>query len=121
MEYNARHDTKPVRPRARDAAFGLDAETTTLGATERDEQQRQADPDRIAERAAPDFVIVDECGRAHHFDAARCPRAARPTGGWDRAPHHHRAHDAACVDAYHGHGCGTRADGGNRHRCMCGV
>lgn len=48
--------------RTRDPALGLDAEKKTLGATERDEQQRRAYRERIAQRAATDFVIVDECG-----------------------------------------------------------
>jgi transposase len=68
--------------RTRDPSFGLDAQKKTLGATERDEQQRRTYQDRIAQRAADDFVIVDECGSNINLTPryARSPRGERAYG-----------------------------------------
>jgi transposase len=62
------------------SALGLDTQKKTLGATERDQQQRTEYRQRIARRAATDFVIVDECGSNINMT----PRYAR-------APHGERA------------------------------
>lgn len=64
------------------SALRLDAQKKTLGATERDEQQRAAYRQRIAQRAATDFVIVDECGSNINLTPtyARAPRGTRAYG-----------------------------------------
>ncbi len=60
----------------------LDAQKKTLGATERDEQQRRDYRHRITQRAAADFVIVDECGSNINMTPiyARAPRGERAYG-----------------------------------------
>ncbi len=57
-----------------------------MGATERDESQRQAFRERIAPRAAADFVVVDECGSNTNLVAryARAPRGERAYGSAPR-------------------------------------
>jgi transposase len=69
-------DVGPCYPRR-----GLDTEKKTLGATERDEVQRQAFCARVAARSVADFVVVDETGSNLNLT----PRYAR-------APHGQRAH-----------------------------
>jgi len=82
MEYNAWHHVKPMDRRTCDPALRLDTKKKTLGATERDEQQRSAYRQRIAHRAAADFVIVDECGSNVNLTPtyARSPRGERAYG-----------------------------------------
>lgn len=60
----------------------LDAQKKTLGATARDEQQRAAYRQRVAERPAAAFVIVDECGSNINLTLtyARAPRGERAYG-----------------------------------------
>jgi transposase len=69
-----------VRPRH--PWHGLDAQQTTLGATERDEEQRHAFRQQIAAASATDFVIVAEPGRTLNRAPryARAPRGARAPG-----------------------------------------
>ena len=57
----------------------LDTEKTTLGATERDEPQRDAFRTQIIARSAADFVIVDETGSNVNVTPryARAPRGQR--------------------------------------------
>ena len=61
---------------------GLDPEKKTLGAAERDEQQRQAFRDQLATRTGADFVIVDESGTNLNLTPryARAPRGQRAYG-----------------------------------------
>jgi transposase len=60
----------------------LDAEKKTLGATERDEERRQAVRAQLTTRTAADVVIVDESGtnlnRTPRY--ARAPRGQRASG-----------------------------------------
>ncbi len=77
MEGDARNGCQPLDPSTRDPAPGLDAQTKTLGATERDEQARAAYRARVQRRAADDFVIVDECGS----NLTLTPRYARASRG----------------------------------------
>ncbi len=49
-------------PGPRHPALGLDVEKKTLGATERDERERQAFRERIRHHPADVFVVVDEMG-----------------------------------------------------------
>ncbi len=65
---------------------GLDAEKKTLGATERNEEQRQNFRAQIATRAAADFVIVDETGSNLNLTPryARAPRGERTYGSIPR-------------------------------------
>jgi transposase len=77
----ARRAAQHPRDGAGHQAAGLDAQHTTLGATERDEQQRQAYRERVAERDGHAFVVVDECGATMNLP----PRYAR-------APHGQRAY-----------------------------
>ena len=67
-------DVGPGHPR-----LGLDAQKKTLGAAERDEPQRQAFRARIVQRAADDFVIVDEMGSNINLTPryGRAPRGQR--------------------------------------------
>lgn len=57
----------------------MDPEKKTLGASERDEEQRAAFRQRIADRPAPDFVILDESGTNLNLTPryARAPRGQR--------------------------------------------
>jgi hypothetical protein len=59
-----------------DPASGLDPQTKTLGAAERDAQQRTAYRERIARRNVHDFVVIDECGATITLPprSARAPR-----------------------------------------------
>lgn len=68
--------------RARHSPFGLDAKKKTLGAAERDEPQRQAFRAHLTQRAASDFVIVDECGSNLNLTPqyARAPQGTRAYG-----------------------------------------
>ncbi len=61
---------------------GLDAQKKTLGATERDEEQRHAFRQQLAARPATDFVIVDETGSNLNLTPryARAPRGERAPG-----------------------------------------
>ena len=65
-----------------DPPSGLAAEKKTLGATERDEQHRQAFRNQITLRDATDFVIVDESGSNLNLTPryARAPRGQRAYG-----------------------------------------
>ncbi len=60
-----------------DPASGLDPQTKTLGAAERDAQQRTAYRERIARRDQHDFVVIDECGA----NITLTPRSARAPRG----------------------------------------
>ena len=62
---------------ARHSAARLDLEQKTLGATERNEQQRTAYRERVAQRPADDFVIIDDA--AEHINLT--PRYARAPKG----------------------------------------
>jgi transposase len=64
----------------------LDAKKKTLGASERDEVARQAFRERIQQRAADDFVIIDECGSNLNLTPlyARAPRSERAYGSLPR-------------------------------------
>ncbi len=64
----------------------LDTQKKTLGATERDAQARAAYRERVAERSADDFVIVDECGSNINLTPlyARAPRGERARGAVPR-------------------------------------
>lgn len=82
MGPGARRAAQHSRDGAGDHAAGLDAQKKTLGATERDEQQRQAYRERIAARDVHDFVVVDECGANINLTPryARAPRGRRAYG-----------------------------------------
>jgi len=71
-----------VDARAGDPAPRLDAEKKTLRAAERDEAQRQAYRERLAGRAADEFVVVDECGTNLNLTPlyGRAPRGQRARG-----------------------------------------
>ena len=73
-------------PRARHPAARLDAKKKSLGASERDEAQRQAFRERLAERPAAAFVIVDESGTNVNLTPlyARAPRGERAYGAVPR-------------------------------------
>ncbi len=64
----------------------LDTEKKSLGATERNEQHRHAFRQRIAQRDATDFVIVDESGTNLNLTPryARAPRGERAYGSVPR-------------------------------------
>lgn len=68
--------------RPRHPSPGVDAKKKTLGATERNEHQRNDYRERIAERRGSDFVIVDECGSNIDLTPryARAPRGQRAHG-----------------------------------------
>lgn len=68
--------------RAGDPATWLDAEKKTLRAAERDEEQRQAYRERLTNRTAAEFVIVDECGSNLNLTPlyGRAPRGQRAVG-----------------------------------------
>ena len=68
--------------RARDPALGMDAEKKSLAAAERNEQARTAYRERVAARAVPDCVVVDECGSNINRTPiyARAPRGMRAYG-----------------------------------------
>jgi len=86
---------------ARHSAARLDLEQKTLGATERNEQQRTAYRERVAQRPADDFVIIDDA--AEHINLT--PRYARaPKGAF------------AFGSVHDGHGTGDAAGGRNRYR-----
>lgn len=72
--------------RARDTALGLDAEKTSLAATERDEAARTGYRARVAARPLSDFVIVDETGSNIHL-TPRYARAPRGTRAYGHVPH----------------------------------
>jgi transposase len=67
---------------ARHSAAGLDPEKKSLGASERDEAQREAFRGQLGIRAAADFVIVDESGTNLNLTPlyARAPRGERAYG-----------------------------------------
>lgn len=60
----------------------MDKKKRTLGATERDEEARQEYRERVAERDASDFVIIDEFGSNLNLTPiyARAPRGERAYG-----------------------------------------
>jgi transposase len=60
----------------------VDPEKKSLGASERDEAQRQAFREQLGTRAAADFVIVDESGTNLNLTPlyARAPRGERAYG-----------------------------------------
>lgn len=62
-----------------DPASGLDTQTKTVGAAERDAQQRTAYRERIARRDQHDFVVIDACGANITLTPryARAPRGQR--------------------------------------------
>ncbi len=62
-----------------DQESGLDTQKKTLGAAERDEQQRTAYRERIARRDQHDFVVIDEWGANITLTPryARAPRSQR--------------------------------------------
>jgi transposase len=68
--------------RAGDPAPRLDAQKKSLGAAERDEEQRQAYRERLAGRDAAEFVVVDECGTNLNLTPTygRAPRGQRAVG-----------------------------------------
>ena len=82
MEPAAGDDAEPVDARAGDPAPRLDAEKKSLRAAERDEGQRRAYRQRLAGRAAAEFVIVDECGSNLNLTPlyGRAPRGQRAVG-----------------------------------------
>jgi transposase len=76
------HAGEPACDGTGDHTFGLDTQKKTLGAAERDEQQRIAYRERIATRDVHDFVVVDECGANINLTPryARAPRGQRAYG-----------------------------------------
>ena len=82
MERGTWHDLEPVDVGPGHPRLGLDAQKKTLGTTERDEPQRQACRARIVQRAADDFVIVDEMGSNINLTPryGRAPRGQRAYG-----------------------------------------
>jgi hypothetical protein len=66
----------------RRSSGGLDAKKKTLGASERDEQQRHHFRQRITQRPAKSFVILDESGTNLNLTPryARAPRGQRAYG-----------------------------------------
>jgi transposase len=64
----------------------VDPQNKSLSATERDERQRQTFRDRIGQRAADKFVIVDETGSNLNLTPryARAPRGTRAVGSVPR-------------------------------------
>lgn len=66
--------------------LGLDAKKKTVGATERDEQQRQYFRDRLAQQPDATFVIIDESGTNLNLTRryARAPRSQRAYGAVPR-------------------------------------
>ncbi len=82
MEPGAGHAAEPVDARAGDPAPRLDAEKKTLRAAERDEGQRRAYRERRADRAAAEFVVIDECGSNLNLTPlyGRAPRGQRAVG-----------------------------------------
>jgi hypothetical protein len=60
----------------------LDAQKKLLGATERNEAARDKQRERVARRAAADYVVVDECGRNINLTPryARAPKGVRAYG-----------------------------------------
>ena len=71
---------------ARHPPLGLDAQTQTLGATERDEQARAAYREQGAQHHADAYVIVDECGSNINLTPiyARAPKGERALGSVPR-------------------------------------
>lgn len=71
---------------SRDCARGLDAKKKTVGASERDEQQRQHFRDRLAQQPESRFVIIDESGTNLNLTRryARAPRNQRAHGSVPR-------------------------------------
>jgi transposase len=82
----SRSSRQPCYDRPGDCSPGLDAQKKTLGASERDEAARQAFRERIQQRSADDFVIVDECGSNLNLTPlyARAPRQERAYGSIPR-------------------------------------
>ena len=82
MEHDLRGSAELSDAGARDYAPGLDPQKKTLAAAERDEHARAAYRERVAARAAADFVIVDECGSNINLTPvyARAPRGERAFG-----------------------------------------
>jgi transposase len=69
-----------------DPSAWVDAQKKTLGASERDEQQRQHFQQRITQRPADTFVILDESGTNLNLTPryARAPRGQRAYGSAPR-------------------------------------
>lgn len=82
VEQNPRDDPESMDGWTCHSAAGLDAQKKTLGATERDEQQRADYRERVAHRRCTDFVIVDECGSNIDLTPiyARAPDGTRAYG-----------------------------------------
>ena len=61
---------------------GLDTQKKTLGATERDEEQRRQFRERVAAEPRDRFVVVDECGSTINLTRlyGRAPRGERAHG-----------------------------------------
>jgi transposase len=78
----SRSPRQPCHDRPSDCPPELDAQKKTLAASERDEAARAAFRERIQQRAADDFVIVDECGSNLNLTPlyARAPRQERAHG-----------------------------------------
>lgn len=93
---------------------GLDTEKKTLGACERDEEQRHAFRVQIATRAATDFVIVAETGSNIHLTPryAPAPRGAR---AWQHPAQHALQLDPDRGNEHRGHGSSNGAGWRNRH------
>ncbi len=88
MEHDPRNRPEPVDSWPGYPPSRLDAQKKSLGATERNEAARDASRDRVAQRVADDFVVVDECGRAYQLDANLCARTQRATCDWARSAQH---------------------------------
>ena len=77
---------QPCHDRPGDCPARLDTQKKTIRASERDETVRQAFRERIRQRSADDFVIVDECGSNLNLTPlyARAPRQERAHGSIPR-------------------------------------
>ena len=86
MGRDNRRGRKHRHHESRNRTLGLDAKKKTVGATERDEQQRQHFRDQLAQQPDAQFVIIDESGTNLNLTRryARAPRNQRAYGAVPR-------------------------------------